>query len=490
MDRTERLQILKTYHQRGLSLIPLKPKSKIPMVKWKDYRLTNEDLLRFLAQDTNWAIRCDESFHALDFDDVGTYQRFIQGEGAIIKDAPTIRTSRGYHVWFKPKTPVKSFSKDGIEIKGMGSLIVIPPSIHPSGSEYYFETPLNGNLAAVDIEELLGLDIISQETFQKTDKKSVRGNAPSDFALRYGKSPYPQSLCGKATKVLTRSDGEAKCLLSLRCWKWHCPRCASLLKRYWQDKLGDISFRFILRLPSVTKPNTFLRHLGKPGYVHIVANSESWLFLKDGEAEKVWAEAKEAGYEVIAGDAGGDPTVEDASGCLQQALCLEEEPLNTRRKISHSRGLFKKACPNNTGNESKRKDDGIKEDEDMSAGPDKKSLTWNSEVVMKPIEEIAKELETEGWQILWKSEVEAIAVKNKVAGAKDMDIVELMGNLGIKLKKAGKEYVGLCPFHDDRNPSLSVNREKGIWHCFGCGRGGDVHKFIEEWQTCDSKRWS
>jgi len=120
----------------------------------------------------------------------------------------------------------------------------------------------------------------------------------------------------------------------------------------------------------------------------------------------------------------------------------------------------------------------------MSAEPDKRPLTWNSEVVMKPIEEIARELETEGWQILWKSEVEAIAVKNKMPGAKDMDIVELMGNLGIKLKKAGKEYVGLCPFHDDRNPSLSVNREKGIWHCFGCGRGGDVHRFIEEWQSC------
>jgi len=50
------------------------------------------------------------------------------------------------------------------------------------------------------------------------------------------------------------------------------------------------------------------------------------------------------------------------------------------------------------------------------------------------------------------------------------------------LKKAGKEYIALCPFHGYTTPSLSVNKEKGLWHCFGCGRGGDTGKFIEEWE--------
>jgi len=125
-------------------------------------------------------------------------------------------------------------------------------------------------------------------------------------------------------------------LLSLRFWKWHCPKCAPLLQKYWLNKLGTISFRFILRLPTVAKPTAFLRRIGKPDYAHIVANGESWLFLADVEADQVWAEAQKAGYDLAAGDAAGEPTMEEVGDCLKQALCLEEEPLNTRRKISHS----------------------------------------------------------------------------------------------------------------------------------------------------------
>ncbi len=58
------------------------------------------------------------------------------------------------------------------------------------------------------------------------------------------------------------------------------------------------------------------------------------------------------------------------------------------------------------------------------------------------------------------------------------DIVEVMGELGVELKKRGNNHIGLCPFHDDKNPSLSVNREKGMWHCFGCGARGGVIGFV------------
>jgi DNA primase len=39
--------------------------------------------------------------------------------------------------------------------------------------------------------------------------------------------------------------------------------------------------------------------------------------------------------------------------------------------------------------------------------------------------------------------------------------------------------IGSCPFHEDTNPSLSVNPETNLWQCFGCGMGGDVIRFIE-----------
>ena len=46
-------------------------------------------------------------------------------------------------------------------------------------------------------------------------------------------------------------------------------------------------------------------------------------------------------------------------------------------------------------------------------------------------------------------------------------------------KKSGATYKGLCPFHGEKTPSFHVNKDKGFFHCFGCGVGGDVFKFLE-----------
>lgn len=47
----------------------------------------------------------------------------------------------------------------------------------------------------------------------------------------------------------------------------------------------------------------------------------------------------------------------------------------------------------------------------------------------------------------------------------------------VALKKKGKEYSGLCPFHNEKSPSFSVNDQKGFYHCFGCGAHGDIIGF-------------
>src|SRR5262245_40424952 len=49
----------------------------------------------------------------------------------------------------------------------------------------------------------------------------------------------------------------------------------------------------------------------------------------------------------------------------------------------------------------------------------------------------------------------------------------------VPLKRAGTTYKGLCPFHSEKTPSFHVNAEQGFFHCFGCGVGGDVFKFLE-----------
>jgi len=58
------------------------------------------------------------------------------------------------------------------------------------------------------------------------------------------------------------------------------------------------------------------------------------------------------------------------------------------------------------------------------------------------------------------------------------DIVQVVQDY-VPLKKAGNSYKGLCPFHSEKTPSFHVHRDKGFFHCFGCGVGGDVLKFIE-----------
>src|SRR5215470_7031291 len=49
----------------------------------------------------------------------------------------------------------------------------------------------------------------------------------------------------------------------------------------------------------------------------------------------------------------------------------------------------------------------------------------------------------------------------------------------VPLKKAGRTYKGLCPFHSEKSPSFHVDPDKGFFHCFGCHAGGDVFKFLE-----------
>jgi DNA primase len=64
------------------------------------------------------------------------------------------------------------------------------------------------------------------------------------------------------------------------------------------------------------------------------------------------------------------------------------------------------------------------------------------------------------------------------------DIVRVVGEY-VQLKKSGQNFTGLCPFHGEKTPSFAVHPVKQIFHCFGCGKGGDVFTFVIEMEKCE-----
>ena len=65
-----------------------------------------------------------------------------------------------------------------------------------------------------------------------------------------------------------------------------------------------------------------------------------------------------------------------------------------------------------------------------------------------------------------------------------VDIVQLVGER-VHLRKAGRSYSGLCPFHAEKTPSFSINGQEGLFHCFGCQKSGDVITFVREMDHLD-----
>ena len=79
----------------------------------------------------------------------------------------------------------------------------------------------------------------------------------------------------------------------------------------------------------------------------------------------------------------------------------------------------------------------------------------------------------------------ALFTKDTIDRVRDaVDMVQLVGEK-TDLRRVGTRWTGLCPFHDERTPSFSVNAEEKLYYCFGCGEGGDAFKFIQQTEALE-----
>ncbi|WP_103347047.1 DNA primase [Streptococcus parauberis] len=82
---------------------------------------------------------------------------------------------------------------------------------------------------------------------------------------------------------------------------------------------------------------------------------------------------------------------------------------------------------------------------------------------------------------LWGGEVLAVD-KEMISQIKNsLNIVDVIGEV-VSLSRSGRHYLGLCPFHKEKTPSFNVIEDRQFFHCFGCGKSGDVFKFVEEYR--------
>ena len=79
----------------------------------------------------------------------------------------------------------------------------------------------------------------------------------------------------------------------------------------------------------------------------------------------------------------------------------------------------------------------------------------------------------------------ALFTKDTIDRVRDaVDMVHLVGEK-TDLRRVGTRWTGLCPFHDERTPSFSVNADEKLYYCFGCGEGGDAFKFVQQTEALD-----
>ena len=178
--------LIKTYYEKGFCILPALKRQKRPALNWKDFIYHRPSLKETLQLfegkiDPNLCIVCGQvsGVAVLDIDDPEKLQVWLKSKGKRLKKllslSSTIRTGKGYHVWFKHPSEdigVRRFPQHGFELRGTGGIVIVPPSLHPSGNIYwplhledhFFDNLLSwlGNLNLPEVPDWL-LEVIKED---------------------------------------------------------------------------------------------------------------------------------------------------------------------------------------------------------------------------------------------------------------------------------------------------------------------------------------
>lgn len=133
------------WHRNGYSVFPIQHGGKRPLVRWSAYAdapAPISQLLRWFRGDSNMAVACGGQKHltVVDFDTQSGYYKMLARVNddirGIIDRTYKVKTGRGLHVYFNVESRSRKNVEEKIDIKGDGGYVLVPPSLHPSGSVY------------------------------------------------------------------------------------------------------------------------------------------------------------------------------------------------------------------------------------------------------------------------------------------------------------------------------------------------------------------
>ena len=205
IDENELLKTALQYHERGWCIIPIPQGKKAARIRWKQYqakRPTGEQVRKwFVGNNRNIAVVLGGVSGGLacrDFDTEQAYQRWAGEHRDLAGKLPTVRTARGYHVYFLADVDgVRQFD-DG-ELRGKGGYCLLPPSVHPDGVIYEWLIETNGeNLLSLKPDIFLSSSVSVTEKTEQTEQteqtkaividefieKAIIETLPKDYGTR------------------------------------------------------------------------------------------------------------------------------------------------------------------------------------------------------------------------------------------------------------------------------------------------------------------